>query len=356
MNKIRQNGIHYTNYINTMRVIYPLFLNSWCELLIQKKLCSEYLSKCLFLDPACGEGNLLYNTFTECNRVLGESGNSLLKESQFVGYDIDEDALTVFRKRLPGALAVKQCGTEDWQGPIKNKDFRHVFIIMNPPFAGTRTTSSDMKLKLNLIYKKLGFEKYKSLDLSCFWLLKAFIFKTEHPETLIGAIVTNSVNQGIQVPRFWGQLGNVSPKVREAAEITFAHKDLEWSGDANVVVNILGFGSNSAEKRIYKYDVSRSVEKKRTRKTRKQIIDSFLAYQDTLEDICLWVAEHDRLPSLKSECIFEKRLFVRLKSIIKDKYLLKRCIYEFPNINNVIELVEKDDGVLRDILSNQHQI
>ena len=90
----RSGGMHYTSTENIHKVIDPLFLNNFKEELsrIKKykkkkqrdenlKVLQEKLSNLKFLDPACGSGNFLTQTFLELRRIENEI-ISLLNEGQ----------------------------------------------------------------------------------------------------------------------------------------------------------------------------------------------------------------------------------------------------------------------------------
>ena len=120
----RKGGMHYTSIENIHKVIDPLFLNDLRqeldEILEEKsekkrtKRLDEYqdkLAALTFLDPACGSGNFLTETYLSLRRLeneaireryhgqtfLGLEGNSPVKVSinQFYGIEINDFAVTV---------------------------------------------------------------------------------------------------------------------------------------------------------------------------------------------------------------------------------------------------------------------
>ncbi len=119
----RSGGMHYTSIENIHKVIDPLFLNDLRRELDdileekvekqRKRKLSEYqmkLSSLTFLDPACGSGNFLTETYLSLRRLENEAiremyhGQMMLGEfvnpikvniQQFYGIEINDFAVTV---------------------------------------------------------------------------------------------------------------------------------------------------------------------------------------------------------------------------------------------------------------------
>ena len=119
----RSGGMHYTSIENIHKVIDPLFLNdlrSELDDILEEKVekqrkrkLSEYrmkLSSMTFLDPACGSGNFLTETYLSLRRLENEAiremyhGQMMLGEfvnpikvniQQFYGIEINDFAVTV---------------------------------------------------------------------------------------------------------------------------------------------------------------------------------------------------------------------------------------------------------------------
>ena len=119
----RSGGMHYTSIENIHKVIDPLFLNDLRRELDdileekverqRKRKLSEYqmkLSSLSFLDPACGSGNFLTETYLSLRRLENEAiremyhGQMMLGEfvnpvkvsiQQFYGIEINDFAVTV---------------------------------------------------------------------------------------------------------------------------------------------------------------------------------------------------------------------------------------------------------------------
>ena len=119
----RSGGMHYTSIENIHKVIDPLFLNDLRRELddileekverTRKRKLSEYqmkLSSLTFLDPACGSGNFLTETYLSLRRLENEAiremyhGQTMMGEfvnpikvsiQQFYGIEINDFAVTV---------------------------------------------------------------------------------------------------------------------------------------------------------------------------------------------------------------------------------------------------------------------
>ena len=123
----RKGGMHYTSIENIHKVIDPLFMNdlraeftALCKKTGKEKIkrLDEFrakLSNLKFLDPACGSGNFLTETYISLRRLENEIlknihqiqqllGNNFLpikvKISQFYGIEINDFAVTVAKTAL----------------------------------------------------------------------------------------------------------------------------------------------------------------------------------------------------------------------------------------------------------------
>lgn len=96
----RSGGMHYTSIANIHKVIDPLFLNDLrCELdeileekverQRQKKLDAyqDRLASLTFLDPACGSGNFLTETYLSLRRLENEAISERYHGQSFLGFE-----------------------------------------------------------------------------------------------------------------------------------------------------------------------------------------------------------------------------------------------------------------------------
>ena len=123
----RNGGMHYTSIENIHKVIDPLFLDDLkaeLDKIIELKVFNtkkerikdyiEKLSRLKFLDPACGSGNFLTETYISLRRLENRALEELYKEQvamgettpikvsigQFYGIEINDFAVTVAKTAL----------------------------------------------------------------------------------------------------------------------------------------------------------------------------------------------------------------------------------------------------------------
>ena len=289
-------GMHYTTPENIHRVIDPLFLDDLKDELetikkdatpkTRNRKLEDYqkkLGSLTFLDPACGSGNFLTETFVSLRRLENEAialrqrGQSELdldgtaihvKIEQFHGIELQDFAVTVAMSAL--WIAESQMMTEtqeilhktlqflplksyshirhenalrvDWESSLpEGKHFD--YIMGNPPFVGKKEQSKSQKFDLMSLVD--GVRGAGNLDYVVGWYAKAFPLVSAGGAK--GAFVsTNSITQGEQAGAF-GEL------IRNAGvSIDFAWKTFVWNSEAtekaHVHVVIIGFGAYSDRK------------------------------------------------------------------------------------------------------------
>lgn len=302
----RTGGMHYTSIENIHRVIDPLFLSSLetelDDILLKphgsrKPLLLKYqdkLASLRFLDPACGSGNFLTETYMSLRRLENRAIEALtggqamwafeevnpIKVSiqQFYGIEINDFAVTVATTALWIAEAQMMNETEriiqftgDFlplkqydnihEGNALRKDWAEVvspqeldYIIGNPPFVGARLMSKEQKDDvLNIFGKK--WQNVGNLDYVCCWYKKASDFMQS--AAAAGHVVrtalvsTNSISQGEQVADLW------KPLVEQGVHIDFAWRTFRWDSEstlkAHVHCVIIGFSvvPNEMPRRLY---------------------------------------------------------------------------------------------------------
>ncbi len=293
----RSGGMHYTSVENIHKVIDPLFLDDLKQQLNdilaepvikqrQKRLreFQDYLASLTFLDPACGSGNFLTETYLSLrkleNRVIralyeghsmfigGEDFINPVKVSiyQFHGIEINDFAVTVAATALWISEAQMLAETErivshDFEFlPLKDypniveanalrTDWRSLFnktteqseisepcphlpdyIMGNPPFIGARMATAEQKQDLISVFgakwKNVG-----NMDYVCGWYKKA---ATLMKGTGIKAalVSTNSICQGEQVANLW------EPLMQDGIVINFAHKTFRWDSEATLKAHV----------------------------------------------------------------------------------------------------------------------
>lgn len=279
----RSGGMHYTSVENIHKVIDPLFLDDlkqeFATILEEKvenkrqRLLRAYqdkLASLIFLDPACGSGNFLTETYLSLRRLenqvieamthgqafLGLEEFSPIKVNinQFYGIEINDFAATVATTALWISEAQMLAETEriikhdieflplksnaniheanalriDWETVVP-KD-RLNYIIGNPPFVGARIMSGEQK---NDIFDVFG-KKWKNvgnLDYVCGWYKKATdMMKGTSIRTAL--VSTNSISQGELVANLW------KPLFDEGLHINFAHRTFRWDSEATLKAHV----------------------------------------------------------------------------------------------------------------------
>jgi len=292
----RSGGMHYTSIENIHKVIDPLFLDELrdeLEEIKQVKVAKtreakinayrEKLSKITFLDPACGSGNFLTETYISLRRLENEAievitqGQMLLNFgnliqvsiSQFYGIEINDFACTVAKTALWIAESQMMKETEvitnvdldflplksyanivegnalriDWESVVPKHELN--YIMGNPPFVGYSLQSTEQKQDILAIYVDEKGKPYKTagkIDYVSGWYFKAsqLIAGTN---IKVAFVSTNSICQGEQVAGVWKPLYD-----RFNIHIDFAHKTFRWDSEANAKAHvhcvIVGFSTN----------------------------------------------------------------------------------------------------------------
>lgn len=299
----RSGGMHYTSIENIHKVIDPLFLNDLqheldeilkekIERQRQKKLeaFQDKLASLTFLDPACGSGNFLTETYLSLRRLenevirerfhdqslIGFEEMNPVKVSiqQFYGIEINDFAVTVATTALWISEAQMLRETEkiirrdieflplksytniregnalriDWQSVVPKEKLN--YIIGNPPFVGKKEQTKEQKEDLTNLFDKKA-KGIGNIDYVAGWYKKALntIYKTN---TKVAFVSTNSITQGEQVPILWREL------YKQNINIIFARRTFRWDSEASEKAHvhcvIIGFVSGSYKNGKYIYD------------------------------------------------------------------------------------------------------
>ena len=294
----RHGGMHYTSIENIHKVIDPLFLDDLkkeldeiCAIAVERTKTAKLrayqrrLALLTFLDPACGSGNFLTETYLSLrrleNRVLLELAHGQvamyspsespiqISISQFYGIEINDFAVTVAKTALWIAESQMMKETEkillvplpflplktnayivegnalrmDWENVVPKA--RLNYIMGNPPFVGKKEQTKKQKTELMALYspetKGVG-----NLDYVTGWYMKAA--KLMEKASIRAAFVsTNSITQGEQVSLLWNPLQN-----QYSIHIDFAYRTFKWESEAKekaaVHCVIIGFSSCASNK------------------------------------------------------------------------------------------------------------
>ena len=300
----RSGGMHYTSIENIHKVIDPLFLDELREevdavknIPIEKTRLSRAhdlqlrMAKLIFLDPACGSGNFLTETYISLRRLENELLGIIHKDQivldmddpikvsigQFYGIEINDFAVTVAKTALWIAESQMMKETEDVvhmsldflplksyanivEGNALRMDWESVvpkdklnYIMGNPPFVGKkeRTTqqTNDLVSVIGEDVKGVG-----NLDYVTGWYVKASAY-IQNTEICVAFVSTNSITQGEQPPVLWSKLSPLK------AKIIFAHRTFKWESEAKekaaVHCVIIGFTTKDHYSRLRLYENGR---------------------------------------------------------------------------------------------------
>ena len=290
----RSGGMHYTSIENIHKVIDPLFLNnlrSELDDILEEKVervrnrklddYQTHLASLTFLDPACGSGNFLTETYLSLRRLenevireryhgqtfMGFRAEDIIKVSilQFYGIEINDFAVTVATTALWISEAQMLTETEriihhdieflplksyaniregnalrmDWsltptpspEGEGSSAPKHYDYIMGNPPFVGARMMSGSQKQDVLDIFgtkwKNVG-----NLDYVCCWYKKATELMQANPSCRAALVSTNSICQGEQVANLW------QPLMADGLHIDFAHRTFRWDSESSIKAHV----------------------------------------------------------------------------------------------------------------------
>ena len=318
----RAGGMVYTSVENIHKVIDPLFLDDLTRRVnealgtteqtegtgkrtsvnsvVKNKLLAlqEEMASLAFLDPACGSGNFLTETYI-CLRRLENRIIAALQQgqreldlgvsvkvsiAQFHGIEINDFAVSVAKTALWIAEAQMLRETaeilhrepdylplKDYDGIVEGNALRMNwgkpdYIIGNPPFRGARHMSDKQKADVLAVFGR-DWQGVGDLDYVCCWYRKAVDYMAaqrpcevpcsqfpvpsfqEARQQLVTSncplatkcafVSTNSICQGGAVANLW------KPLFAQGLEIDFAHRTFRWDNEAaekaHVHCVIIGF-------------------------------------------------------------------------------------------------------------------
>ena len=315
----RSGGMHYTSIENIHKVIDPLFLNGLKAELEEIKAIpvertrearlaayQDKLASLTFLDPACGSGNFLTESYISMRRLenqvieeriildkgrhgyqvagqvaWGEGALNPVQVSihQFYGIEINDFAATVAKTALWIAESQMLKETEDivahqidflplksyaniteanalrlnWEDVVPKGKLN--YIMGNPPFVGHQYRTKEQTTDLENVCTFIP--KCGKLDYVCGWYLKAteFMQGTKIQSALVS---TNSITQGESVGILW------KPLFEKSVSIDFAYRTFVWTSEAKekaaVHCVIIGFSCGVSSKKKYLFESGQAKE------------------------------------------------------------------------------------------------
>ena len=301
----RKGGMHYTSIENIHKVIGPLFLNDLRAELddikaipvdkTRDKQLRQFQAKLAgltFLDPACGSGNFLTETYLSLRRLENEVIDALLygqvilgqvtdpirvSIGQFYGIEINDFAVTVAKTALWIAESQMMQETEklvrhtldflplrsyanivegnalrmDWERVVPKHELD--YIMGNPPFVGHQWRTKEQAVDLESVCKDIP--KCGKLDYVCGWYVKAADYM-QGTQIHAAFVSTNSISQGESVGILWKPLFT-----EKHLTIEFAYRTFVWTSEAKdkaaVHCVIVGFTCGTARNTCYLYESDR---------------------------------------------------------------------------------------------------
>lgn len=291
-------GMHYTSLENIHKVIDPLFLddlNAEYESIRNQQGITQRqrrnrlnkfhkkLTTLNFLDPACGSGNFLTETYISLRKLeddvltdlnFGQTGLAFegdqatdprIQLAQFYGIEVNDFAVRVAQTAL--WIAQLQTNNEtdmlldasiqDFplfdsanivEGNALKLDWNTVlaagecsYVMGNPPFLGARNQSREQKADLTEVFGRS--RNSGNIDYVAGWYMKAAKYMADH-SVRTGFVSTNSICQGEQVANIW------SPIYDLGIRIDFAQDTFRWTneaeGQAHVFCVAVGFSKLGA--------------------------------------------------------------------------------------------------------------
>lgn len=273
----RAGGMHYTIEDNIHKVIDPLFYDELKKEFIAAtrrkdkanriqalRDLQDKLASLTFLDPACGSGNFLTETYLSLRelenniievlrKLKAELPDNPIKVSinQFYGIEVHDFAAAVAQVAMyiaenqmlqqtndKFAKNLKQFPLEKYTnitiGNALRLDWHSVapavnFIIGNPPFVGARMKSAAQKADMQHVFA--GWDNIGNLDYVTCWYKKAADF-IKSTNIRCAFVSTNSVCQGDQVGALWKNLFAAD------VHIDFAHRTFKWFSDSDNMAHV----------------------------------------------------------------------------------------------------------------------
>ena len=284
----RSGGMHYTSIENIHKVIDPLFLDELkaeldeiCANPVERtrtaklRVFQRKLASLTFLDPACGSGNFLTETYLSLRRLENKIWVKLshgqvtmysasespiqVSISQFYGIEINDFAVTVAKTALWIAESQMMKETEkillvpleflplktnafivegnalrvDWESVVPKSKLN--YIMGNPPFVGYSLQSKEQKSDILSIYVDEKGKPYKTagkIDYVAGWYYKAAKLMQNTP-IRTAFVSTNSITQGEQVAGVWKPLFE-----QFGIHIDFAYQTFRWDSEASAKAHV----------------------------------------------------------------------------------------------------------------------
>tara|TARA_B100000508_G_scaffold141022_1_gene145175 strand:+ start:1141 stop:3840 length:2700 start_codon:yes stop_codon:yes gene_type:complete len=295
-------GMHYTSVTNIDKLLGPLFIDELREARVKanasgvrrignlQKLLGR-IGQIKVFDPACGSGNFLviaYKRLRELEiQLLNDLQDAGLQQvdlfsqitlENFYGIEYADFAAETAKVSLriaeqqmdavygeqfnkPASILPLRAApnihtgsalTVPWEEACPATKDCEIYICGNPPYLGFSGRSSEQQTEHDTVMDGV-FKSVSQLDYVCNWFVLASRFITGIPKGRYAFVSTNSITQGIHVPRLWPYILNLG------LEIKFAYPSFKWSNlagnNAGVTCVIIGVGhQDTKSKRLFTKD------------------------------------------------------------------------------------------------------
>lgn len=292
-------GMHYTSVTNIDKLLGPLFIDELREARVKanasgvrrignlQKLLGR-IGQIKVFDPACGSGNFLviaYKRLRELeiqllndiqdagvqqvdlfsqitlNNFYGIEYADFAAETAKVSLRIVEqqmDAVYGEQFNKPASILPLRAApnihtgsalTVPWEEVCPASSDSEVYICGNPPYLGFSGRSTEQQKEHDAVMDGV-FKSVSQLDYVCNWFVLATRFIQNKPYGKYAFVSTNSVIQGIHVPRLWPYITG------HGQVIKFAYPSFKWSNlagnNAGVTCVIIGVSHQDAKpKRLF---------------------------------------------------------------------------------------------------------
>ena len=304
--EVRESGgMHYTTPSNIHRVIDPLLMDDLKEELeriialpidtkgqkdvkyAKLEAFRDRLASMRFLDPACGSGNFLTETYKSLHAlellaieselefrhdaIMENQDPCKVRMGQFFGIEIDHFAASVARASLwiaecqliQETKKVLHCNIDplplekntnvmqadalliDWNEVFRPNKNNPTYIIGNPPFKGARggnDTKEETERKKALLHAVMSdldakgkpvWQNVGDMDFVCGWYAKAAQYMQGRAYVKATFVSTNSIVQGKHATILWKPLME-----HFKAKISFVWRTFKWFNEAKKVAQV----------------------------------------------------------------------------------------------------------------------
>lgn len=286
-------GMHYTSVTNIDKLLGPLFLDeirgarvkanaSGARRINNLHKLLNRISEIRIFDPACGSGNFLVIAYKRLREIeiqllqdlmdAGEQQIGLFSQinlNNFYGIEYADFAAETAKVSLRivehqmDAVYGKQFNrpevclplreapnihtgsafSVDWNNVCAVSNDAEVYICGNPPYLGSGSRSDEQHAEQVALMEGRIAGGGRILDYVCNWFVCAREYCIDKQSSKYAFVATNSVTQGIHVPKLWPFL------LSAGMEVGFAYPSFKWAnlagGNAGVTCVIIGMQHES---------------------------------------------------------------------------------------------------------------